>query len=373
MKVVVGIPSYNNEETIRRVAEVAARGIEEYFEGDGMILNSDGGSSDGTREEFMKAETGRIGKESFVYEGIPGKGSAMKAIMKRARELGAQAIVFLDADLRSVESWWVERLAGPIIRNEADYVTPYYIRHKYDGTITNHICYPMTSTLYGKKIRQPIGGDFGVGRKAYELYLSKPEDVWKTNVARFGIDIWMTTTAVANGLKILQASLGAKVHDVKDPGKHLSPMFVQVVSTLFSLMIEYENVWKDVSKIEDVPITGDRVMAEPQEMSIDVENLKEKASEGVEDLEFVDREVIEMVRRNGTLGVEEWIDVVFSFATAYRKGADVEKMIPFYFARVAAFAEETEDMSSEEAERVIEEQLEEFMRKKETLVERWFG
>lgn len=45
MKVVVGIPSFNNAETISHVAKVAAKGIMEFFDGDGMIVNSDGGSS----------------------------------------------------------------------------------------------------------------------------------------------------------------------------------------------------------------------------------------------------------------------------------------------------------------------------------------
>ena len=373
MKVLVGIPSYNNAETISKVARMAAEGIVKYFEGDGMIVNSDGGSEDGTREAFMNTDTLGLKKDSFVYEGIPGKGSAMRAVFEYASKVDAEAIVFLDADLRSVEDWWIERLAGPIISGKAQYVTPYYIRHKYDGTITNHVCYPMTSTLYGKKIRQPIGGDFGVGRDVYRKYLEKPKEIWKTNVARFGIDIWMTTTAVAEGFKVVQAALGAKIHDVKDPGKHLSPMFVQVVSTLFSLMYEYESVWKVVNEIEEVPVYGEMPEVEPEEIVVDLENLKKKAREGVKDLGFLDKGIIEKVRKEGKIGVEDWIEVVHSFAIAFRNGVGVEDMIPFYFARVASFVEETKDMSSEEAEEVIEKQLELFAKMKANLVERWSG
>ena len=44
------------------------------------------------------------------------------------------------------------------------------MRHKYDGTITNTIVYPLTRALYGKRIRQPIGGDFGFsGRLASSI------------------------------------------------------------------------------------------------------------------------------------------------------------------------------------------------------------
>ncbi len=369
--IVVGIPSYNNAGTIKRVAEVAARGIEKYFNGKGVIVNSDGGSSDGTREVFMSSDTGSVEKESFEYEGIPGKGSAMKAVFEYAKNRDADVIVFLDSDLRSVEPWWIDRLASPIALGDSDYVTPYYTRHKYDGTITNHICYPMTSTLYGRKVRQPIGGDFGVGRRAYELYLSKPKDIWKTNVARFGIDIWMTTTVMANGLRVLQAALGVKVHDVKDPGKHLSPMFVQVVSTLFSLMVEYENVWKGVFELLDAPVVGKAPNVEPEEIKVDLENLKEKAK-SVEYVDFLDKEIVDLVKKYGEISSDDWIEVVQSFATAFRDGeADVEDMIPFYFARVASFVKETENMSSVEAEEVVEKQLRKFFERKGDLIKRW--
>ena len=41
-------------------------------------------------------------------------------------------------------------------------MAPLYARYKYDGTITNTVTYPLTRALYGHRIRQPIGGDFGV-------------------------------------------------------------------------------------------------------------------------------------------------------------------------------------------------------------------
>ena len=53
MKVIVGIPSYNNAETIEHVIKQAAEGLKKYFDG-GLIINSDGGSNDGTRDVVMK-------------------------------------------------------------------------------------------------------------------------------------------------------------------------------------------------------------------------------------------------------------------------------------------------------------------------------
>jgi hypothetical protein len=374
MKIVVGIPSFNNAETISHVAKVAAKGIMEFFDGDGMIVNSDGGSSDGTRERFMETDTFGVPKESFVYEGIPGKGSAMKAIMEFSLEQGAQTVVFLDSDLRSVKPWWVERLAGPILRGEADYVTPFYLRHRFDGTITNNVCFPMTSALYGKKVRQPIGGDFGVGKKLLEIYLGKPKEIWNTDVARFGIDIWMTTTAINESGRILQAALGTKIHDVKDPGKHLKGMFLQVVGTLFELMVTYQNRWMSVWNIEDVPIYGETPEEEIPPMTIDVDNLKKLAKETLVVPEYVNESAVREVKEDGTLSLNSWVDLLYRSAVQYRKTRDktvVENLLPFYFARTARFAEEVKSLSDEEAERYVYEQLGVFLERKRLLKEEW--
>ncbi len=378
VSILVGIPSYNNAETISHVAKTASEGIVKYFNGDGLIVNSDGDSSDGTREVFMSTETD-VEKYSFVYEGIPGKGSAIKAIFEVAKIVDADAVVLLDADLRSVQPWWVERLAKPILDGKASYVAPHYLRHKYDGTITNNVCYPLTSALYGKKIRQPIGGDFGISGELVSIYLSKPESVWKSDVARFGIDIWMTTIAVnesKNG--VVQAALGAKIHDVKDPGKHLGPMFVQVVSTLFSLMSEYQDRWMRVKEMLEIEVYGEQPSQNVEPIVVDLENLKKKAMEGVRNYReflrsYIDEEILDDVLDDGMVNADEWVKLVYDSAAAFRKFGKkvVEAMIPLYFSRVAGFVEETKDMDSEEAENAIEKQLERFFDMKGYLAKKW--
>ena len=115
-------------------------------------------------------------------------------------------------------------------------MAPYYQRHKYDGTITNSIVYPLTRMLYGVSVRQPIGGEFGISARLIAP-LPRRED-WETDVARFGIDIWMTTIAIAEGFRVCQSFLGAKLHDAKDPGSDLSAMLQQVVGSVFILMQE---------------------------------------------------------------------------------------------------------------------------------------
>ncbi|MBW2027152.1 MAG: hypothetical protein JRI90_17775 [Deltaproteobacteria bacterium] len=61
-------------------------------------------------------------------------------------DLQAKAVVVVDADLKSITPEWIKHLAEPLY-NGFSYVAPLYIRHKYDGTITNGIAYGCANPL----------------------------------------------------------------------------------------------------------------------------------------------------------------------------------------------------------------------------------
>ena len=213
----VGIPSYRNESTIGHVARAAVEGMARHFPGmKGVLVDSDGGSPDATRQVVadMQVPDG-IEKLVLTYQGLPGKGSAFRAIFEVARALGVKACAVVDSDLRSINPEWIRLLVAPVVEEGFGYIAPFYIRYKYDGTITNSIAYPLTRALYGVSVRQPIGGDFGFSSGLLEHYLGK--DVWESDVARFGIDIWMTTTAINEGFRVGQAQLGAKISRCEGP------------------------------------------------------------------------------------------------------------------------------------------------------------
>ena len=165
-----------------------------------------------------------------------------------------EALVVVDSDLRSIVPEWIELLAGPILKGGFDFVAPLYSRYKYDGTITNTVTYPLTRALYGLRIRQPIGGDFGVSGDLVAHYLK--QDDWDADVSKFGIDIWMTTKAVTGGFAVCQTRLGAKVHDPKDPGADLGPMFSQVVGTILRLTERHADRWLEVAARTTSPTTA---------------------------------------------------------------------------------------------------------------------
>src|SRR5436309_4666886 len=353
---VVGIPSFRNAATIGYVAATAAKGLREHFPDLRVaIVNADGGSPDGTPDRVVENASGvpvAVGR----YIGPPGKGSAFRAIFTAVGMLGARACAVVDSDLRSITPEWIGRLLTPVTRGDIDYVTPLYARHKHDGTITNSVAYPLTRALYGLRVRQPIGGEFGPGADLARAYLEQP--VWDTDVARFGIDIFMTTTAIAHGARVAQAFLGAKVHDPKDPAADLGPMFTQVVGTLFRLASENERVWRGVVGSRSAPIIGEVSWVEPEAIPADPKKLRAK----YQALASAQRQLWDDVLTApvpADMGPDGWARIVFDFLeAALRHPGDCEALarglLPLYYARVAEFFQEIADMDTQRSEDIIE-------------------
>ena len=382
----VGIPSYNAEETIVGVMNAVYAGLEKYFpDRRSVLFVSDGGSLDYTRELAQKAKSDKVPKIVAIYRGLAGKGTALRAVFQTAERLGVRACAVFDSDLRSITPEWVETLFRPVLDEGYDYVSPCYVRHKYDGTVTSHIAYSLTRALYGRRISQPIGGDFAFSRRAVEFFTHA--DVWDSDVAKFGIDIWLTTVAVCEGFKICEAYLGQKIHAPKDPASDLGPMFRQVVGTLFGMMPRYEGIWRKVRGSEPVPAMGSPSREEPPAISPSLDRLHANFREGFDHFAPLWREILspesygELHRIASAREADAsfhpllWARIVYDFAYSYLRWSRdryklVEIMTPIYYGRIASFIVETRDMTTREADAVVEQQAEIFEREKAYLLDR---
>jgi glycosyltransferase involved in cell wall biosynthesis len=411
--ILVGIPSYNNEDTIGHVLKAVRHGLTQYFPKlKSIIVNSDCGSTDNTRkivrnnlDDYKELESILVAHEMHPYmrslhtpisemvtsfRGTPGKGKAFRRIFEIAYELKAKAVVVVDSDLRSITPEWIQLLGGPILFKGFDYVTPLYTRHKYDGTITNSIIYPLTRAIYGKKIRQPIGGEFGFSANLLSHYMEK--DIWDTDVAYYGIDIWMTSVALANGYKVCQSFLGAKIHNPKSVAT-LAPMFKQVLGTIFSLIEENHEIWTAIKGSEDVPTLGFQASVIPEEASQDYNELFNRFHRGAQKFNCIWQEVLKKDHHQELEKVTSlekksfcfphglWVKIIYDYILFYHKFKHtlmemslplvLESLIPLYFGFIASFVFKTKDMTNQEAETVIEDLCLEFEKQKPYLIENW--
>ena len=437
--IMVGIPSYRNAATIGYVVRAAQAGLVQYFPDlRPVLVNADAGSPDGTQRIVVETEPpdyveqillvapkNRLARVSLTYpevDGVGGKGAALRTIFEMAQALSVQALVVVDSDLRSIVPEWIELLAGPIQKGGYDFVAPLYARHKYDGTITNTVTYPVTRALYGHRIRQPIGGDFGISGDLISHYLSR--DDWTPDVCRFGIDIWMTTTALIGGFAVCQTRLGAKIHDPKDPGSDLGPMFRQVVGTLLALARDNSARWLPIAGSHEVPAYGFERYADPPPLEVNTLRLLAQFHSGSLTMAETWRQMLrpgnfesvlllateagrlaeEAARRlgldaesgqgsAGTGGLPStdelsdavadfhfpddlWARVFYDLLIAASFGdVPVERLVaalvPIYFGRVGSLVIEARRLSGEQAEERIERQAREFELLKPYLVKHW--
>ncbi len=397
--IVLGVPSYNNASTIGHVVRALLAGLAKYFPDQRAVLvNSDGGSSDGTRDVVLASNiddresilithpSGPIASFSLPYHGIPGKGSAFRTIFAIAKALHAKGCAVVDSDLRSITPEWVELLLKPVLSGRFDYVAPLYRRHKYDGTITNSIVYPMTRALFGKRIRQPIGGDFGFSGDLAAFYLSK--DVWESDVARYGIDIWMTITAVANGFRVCQSYLGAKIHDPKDPGADLSAMLHQVIGSTIELMGTYPQVWSKVHASEPIPTFGFPYAVGLEPVAVNLERMLDRFQLGLQELgslwaTYLPETVMEALEEARSAPAERftipdpvWVEIVYRLAGAYHQRTMnrehlLKSFTPLYIGKTASFVIEAAEMDADEVERRLESLCETYETMKPSLLANW--
>jgi len=376
--IVVGIPAYYSDESLAHVIQMVAEGLDHFYpEKRALIIVADGGSTDDTREVAQGVDNHYFNIDVLVtiYRGIPGKGSAFRAIFEAAKYLQASAVALFDSDLKSIKPGWVRNILDPVL-NGYDFVAPDYSRYKFDGTITNTIAYNLTRALYGVNIRQPIGGDFGMSSSMVNHSLN--QDVWDTDIAKFGVDIWLTITAITSGFRICQAKLGAKIHGEKDPAADLGPMFREVVGTIFSLLGSNQTYLQEVKETINTPIFGEAFGEEPEPFDVTPEPLVEYFRIGYKNFGPVWANIIEesdynTIRKLATskslkkfnLPTKTWVRIVYRYAEHFCRSERqrfkiLDTLIPLYNARVASLVMILREKNHAEAEEFYDGQAQVF-------------
>lgn len=316
-------------------------------------------------------------------KGVTGKGNNFYNLFKFAQKYisSLKAVIVVDADLKSITPEWIRFLADPIIKMKYEYVVPRYSRHQFDGTITNHICYPLLYGLLGEDMRQPIGGEFAFSPKFVEYCL---RDKWSLTTRQYGIDIFMTFNAITGKFKICEAGLGAKIHKASAP--KLGPMFTQVVTTLFEMLLSIKSDWINLplTRPKPKPLFGLKKFDPPQELRIDIRQLKQQLRD-----EYTQRKSLLKHYLNdysGTL-IERmfnidyymmdtlmWTQVLYQLLYWYDKGTKktrqdiIEALKPLYFTRSVTFDYQSWRYNINYAEEVILEQAKAFASQKPYLI-----
>lgn len=403
-EIVLGLISYNSAETIRGVIESAQEGLAAHFaDRHWVLINADGGSKDGTPELALDIVAD---KKNFVqlsypihpvqklqpeYYGLPGKANALRAIFDSCLQRNAAACVVVDANLRSMAPDWVEALAAPVLENGVDFVSPCYLRNKYEGTLINGIVYPLTRSLYGKRIQQPAGGEFALSAKTLKHLIRQPQ--LDEEAAGFGpsvsmIDMWVTIQAAAGGFRLAQAMLGPRLISQNEPAPEVSSMLAQTLGSVLAEMERTAPVWQRVRGSEAVPCFGARQEPAAEPPGVDTSSMVQSFRLGYQNLLGIWRMVlppatlVALKRMSAqpadTLRFDDvvWAKTIYDFALAWRmrvidRDHLLKALTPLYMGWVASYINSVRGGTAKEAYERIEALCLAYEAEKGYLISRW--
>ncbi len=385
-EIVVGILPWSQAKRVVRPTQAVDQGLVQFFpDRKSVIINCDDHSGDGTRKAFLEVKT----KVPKIYLTTPkgGRGNSLRDLFRKAVHLSAAAVIVINADHPGVTPQLVKNLGDPLFR-EFGLVSPLYLRHRFEGTVTSNIAYPLTRALYGRRVRQPIGGDFGFSGDLARLYAE--DESWGDRISQPGIDIWMITLAITQEVPICQSFIGQpKRHEPNNPSAELGPTWNQVVGTIFTMMDRYVERWRTVKWSKPTAIFGFG-QGGPDiipDIGISKEKLHARFTDGVKNK--IDKwkvilasevfsklmELAEIKKDRFDFPTEIWAKILFDYAIAFRRGNDeadlLESLRPLYYGRVLSYVNEVEAMSTQQAEEYIEEQCLIFEETKPYLIKRW--
>ncbi len=264
-RVVIGHPTFRNEQTVGTQLESGIGGAAESFGGRPVSFVVTDGSWTAAAEDRGTVEAALAGARRALaalapaqrelvqvvltpYEGYggdstPGKGSALKLLFD---ELGqcpdAEMLVLLDGDLRNDMAAWhrvyarVEQEHRERFEGRPYFITARYARHFVDASLTRFIVGPLT-TLMGRYVPGGISGDIvlSAGAVAHER-----QGVWTEARRKYGTDISTTFDNAAHpDTVIYEVYLGAKLHDITDEAK-LSVMPGEVIGAALERLRHWE-------------------------------------------------------------------------------------------------------------------------------------
>ena len=389
--IVVGIPSYRSARTIGLVARESARGLALYYPDlRAVLVNADGGSSDDSMQIVARTPVSpQVATLTMLYNGLLGKGSGVRAIFEMASLLQARVCVILEAKTTSVAAEWVRGLAQPVLDGEYDLVTPMYHRYQRMAAPNDLLAYPMTWALYGLNVRQPIGGDFGISGELARTLAQR--DVWETDVARYGLDVWLTTLAINEGCRICQVDLGVKTDSLKDPALPMDPRFLQMAGTLFRIVNIYRSVWSRVASWDSAtPMYGRELNADLEPLSLPIDALWQATRVGYARLGRIWKTVLADAHFDAVVAMMDdrgkqvhfpddlWARTVYDFTVVYNKGEGdpdkvVQALLPLFYIRTMSHMLEAEGMTAREREPLVQEQARAFIRGRSYLWDRWMA
>jgi hypothetical protein len=393
--ILVGLPTLNNAATVADVV----RAVHVSFARDfprlrTVMINSDGGSTDGTPElirssSLSEADTlltshslRTLHRVLAPYHGLPGKLTALRTVFAAVDLTRAKVLVVLDPAGPATSAQRVTELISPIMSSEVEFLAPCHRRHPRDGVLVTQLVRPLVRALYGVALDEPLGPEFSCSGRFASHCLEL--DFWEREVARFAIDLRLRTEAIAQGVAIGQIwrppPMGAGARTT------LREAVQQVVLALIESLRAHASFWTATSGIAPLSIWGTEPAEIPDAQPWDYEAVAGQARHDIGEIHPLLEEVLDsslLARIIGEVSASElrsddelWVRTVYEVAAAARQGRVGPEhlaglFVPLYLWRAAAFMARAAYQTDAAVYQGLESLSQTFLRLKPVLVDRW--
>lgn len=393
--ILVGLPTLNNAATVVEVV----RAIHVCFTRDfprlrTVMINSDGGSTDGTPDlvraaSFTEADVVQtshslrtLHRVVAPYHGLPGKHTALRTVFAASELTQAKVLVVIDPSGPATVAERVTELIAPIARSDVDFLAPRYLRHPRDGVLITQLVRPMVRAVYGVGLDEPLGAEFSCSGRFASHCLE--QDIWSHEVARFAIDLWLRTEAMADGFTLGQ--IWRPQTTAAGTRTTLRETIQQVVLSLIESLRTHESYWLAANGVMQLRTWGDRPYEMPEAPSWDYQSLAQQAGHDLVQIkplleDVLQQEVLARVLGDTSgptfhLDDDLWVATVYAIAAAARRGSiSVEHLagifVPLYMWRAAAFMAQTAAEPDALVQTRLDALCETFGRLKPELVSSW--
>ena len=314
----------------------------------------------------------------------PGQ-SALEAVLRAAESLEASACALVAAEGDDAPAEAVHHLVRPVLEDGLDLACPCYATHRYEGVLTTGLVYPLTRALYGKRLRQPLGHELALSRRAVTHLLG---EAWHADAARAGERIWLVTALLAGDFQVGQACLGARPPRLADAGADLAVSLAQVVGLLFHEARLHAPAWQRLKGSRPVRTYGELASPPGEPGQPQVGPMIAAFQLGYQELQRLWGAVLppqtllalkrlsQAPEESFSLDDALWARVVYDFAVGYHlatmdRALLLRSMTPLYLAWAAGFVREVRELSAAGVEERCERLCRGFEVAKPYLISRW--
>jgi hypothetical protein len=288
-------------------------------------------------------------KSDVPATGVVGMSATYQSVFAAAEKLHARGCCIIASKLEAGTPRWAWRIAQPLFERDADLVLPHYARRKFEGLLNACIVAPMMRALYGKRVNNPMGPDFGVSQRLFQKMLGARATGDQLNSLAS-----LTPTALSQNLQIIEVNVGPRIYAPTN-WSNMSSVLADVLPPVFVDMERNAPFWQRTRASVPLSVVGETFHLDEDSPAVDTRTMIESFQLGARELQEIWGLVLPPsslfeLRKLSRLPVEQfrlpdelWVRIVYDFALGHRlrtisRDHLLRSMTPLYLGWVASYA-----------------------------------